>query len=193
MIIFTEFSQRLNDPLYVSSDIRSKEAHTFLQMTTSVDLLCNAITALTAPQLYDVGMSAIQEFREGRHHSALHPNVDYWTSVWTGFSMIINRITPFHRDGGGAPTDYDLLISSGTHKGCVLDIPDIGLTVNYLPGTAVLLTGRILRHGVVEWKGGERICQARFIKDAVHDRFGLPRPDWVMYDSYFKDMGLTLG
>ena len=193
MIIFTEFSQRLNDPLYVSSDIRSKEAHTFLQMTTSVDLLCNAITALTAPQLYDVGMSAIQEFREGRHHSALHPNIDYWTSVWTGFSMIINRITPFHRDGGGAPTDYDLLISSGTHKGCVLDIPDIGLTVNYLPGTAVLLTGRILRHGVVEWKGGERICQARFIKDAVHDRFGLPRPDWVMYDSYFKDMGLTLG
>jgi len=66
-------------------------------MTTSVDFLCNAITALTSPQLYDLGMSAIQEFREGRHHYKLHPNVNLWTSVWTGCSMIVNRITPFHR------------------------------------------------------------------------------------------------
>jgi len=85
VMIFTKCSQRLDHPLYVSSDIRSKEACTLLQMTTSIDLLCNAITVLTAPQLYDVGMSAIQKFRKGWHHSQLHPNVDHWTSVWTRF------------------------------------------------------------------------------------------------------------
>jgi len=67
--------------------------------------------------------------------------------------MIINRMTPFHRDGGGAPTDYDFLVSSGTHNDCILDIPDLGLTVDHLPGTGVLLTRRILRHGVMEWGG----------------------------------------
>jgi hypothetical protein len=164
-MIFTECSQRLDYPLYVSSAIKSEEACTFLQMTTSVDLLCKAITTLTSPQLYDLGILAIQEFHEGRHHYKL--NVNLWTSVWTRFSMIVNRITPFHKDGGGAPTDYDLLVSSGTHKGCVLNIPDIGLTVNYLPGTAVLFIERILRHGVVEWEDGERICQACFCKRSL--------------------------
>jgi hypothetical protein len=34
--------------------------------------------------------------------------------------------------------------------------------------------------------GGERVCQARFMKDAVHDRLGQSRPEWVCYDDYIN-------
>jgi hypothetical protein len=93
-------------------------------------------------------------------------------------------MTMIHRDTGAAPTDYDFLVSSGTHKQCKLDVQELGLKLSYPPGTGVAIVGRILRHGVKTWKGGERICQARFMKDAVHDRLGQPRPDWVHYEDY---------
>ncbi len=80
--------------------------------------------------------------------------------------------------------DYDLLFSSGTHEQCMLDVRDLGLRLSYLPGTAVAIAGKVLRHGVEAWDGGERICQARFMKDAVHDRLGQQRPDWVCHKDY---------
>jgi len=104
--------------------------------------------------------------------------------VWSGLAIIVNRTTPWHRDQGGAPTHYDLLLSAGTHTDCVLDIPISGLTLSYLPGTVVPIVGKVIGHGVRVWDGGERICQARFIKDAVHDRLGLVRPEWVHHNTY---------
>jgi hypothetical protein len=174
----------LHEKIYVSSDIRSDAAADFLHATASVDLIANAITALIAPQQYDAGLATIQLLKEGMHLHDTHPNLGYWTSVWSGFAMIVNRKTYIHRDLGAAPMDYDLLFSSGTHKRCVLDVRDLGLKLLYPPGTGVAITGKVLRHAVETWDGGERICQARFMKDAVHDRLGQQRPDWVYHKDY---------
>jgi hypothetical protein len=70
----------------------------------------------------------------------------------------------------------------------MLDVNDLGMRLQYLPGTGVAIAGKVLRHGVRTWEGGERICLARFVKDSVHDRLGQPRPNWVCYDDY---VGLT--
>jgi hypothetical protein len=177
-------SQQLDDYLYVSASLRTDSAANFLRVTESIDVISNAITALVAPRQYDYGLAAIELIKNGRHLYDRHPILDSWISVWSGFAMIVNRVTAIHRDLGGAPEDYDLLFSSGTHNACNLDVPDLGATLSYRPGTAVAITGRVLQHGVKTWEGGERICQARFIKDAVHDRLGLPRPTWVNYDDY---------
>ena len=177
-------SQQLEDFLYVSASLRTDSAAEFLKATESVDVISNAITALVAPRQYDYGLAAIELIKKGQHLYDRHPIVDSWISVWSGFAMILNRVTPIHRDLGGAPEDYDLLFSSGTHDTCNLDVPDLGATLLYRPGTAVAITGRVLQHGVKMWEGGERICQARFMKDAVHDRLGLPRPTWVNYEEY---------
>jgi hypothetical protein len=67
-----------------------------------------------------------------------------------------------------------------------MEILELGLKMPYLPGTGMAVAGKVLRHGVESWEGGERICQARFIKDAVHDRLGQPRPDWVCFEDYFN-------
>jgi hypothetical protein len=178
--------KQLDKKLYVSSDIRSTEAADFLEITAGLDVICNAITALISPQQYDAGLSAIQLIKSNTDLHRTHPNVDRWISVWSGFSLIVNRKTVAHRDTGAAPMHYDLLVSGGTHKSCVLDVLEVGLKLSYPPSTAVAVVGRVLRHGVKIWDGGERICQARFMKDAVHDRLGVPRPSWVCYEDYIS-------
>ena len=155
--------KQLHEKLYVSSDVRSDHAANFLKATTGIDIICNAITALIAPQQYDVGLVAVQHLKDGVHLHKTHPNLDHWISVWSGFSMIINRETYIHCDVGAAPMDYDLLFSSRTHKQCKLDIQDLGLRLSYLPGTVVGIAGKVLRHAVKSWDGGERIC---LMKDA---------------------------
>ena len=75
--------------------------------------------------------------------------------------------------------------SGGTHADCHLNLPDIGTRLWYLPGTAVAVSGRVLRHEVPDWLEGERICCAHFIKDAVHDRLGEARPVWPCLTDYF--------
>ena len=178
--------QQLDKELYVSSHTRTDEAADFLKVTTSLDVMCNAITALIGPQQYDAGLEAICLLKSGSHLHDTHPNLDYWGSVWSGFAIIVNRSTFTHRDTGAAPADYDLLVSSGTHKQCTLDVHDLGLKLSYPPGTGVAVAGKVLRHGVKGWEGGERICQARFMKDAVHDRLGQPRPNWVCHEDYIN-------
>ena len=53
-----------------------------------------------------------------------------------------------------------------------------------LSGTAIAISGKILRHSVRDWKGGEQICVAHVIKDAVHARLMQPRPSWPMHADY---------
>lgn len=144
------------------------------------------MTALVAPQQYDSGLAAIQQIKDSQELDSLHPNLDCWYSIWSGFSLIVNRMTPFHRDHGALAPCFDLLVSGGTHSDCKLELPDIGATLSYIPGTGVFVTGRVLCHGVSGWSGGERICQAHFMKDAVHDRLGQPRPGWINIDDFLE-------
>ena len=143
--------------------------------------------ALVSPDLFSVGERTISRLKDpssGLHH--FHPNLDLWTSIFSGVQVIVNRDTPSHRDSGAAPPMYDLLVSAGTHTSAALELLDLKAEFSYGPGTMVALSGRVLRHKVMGWEGGERICLAHFVKDAVHDRLGLRRPPWSNQATYFK-------
>ena len=112
-----------------------------------------------------------------------------WPTSFSGLSVIVNRETPRHRDSGGGPTHFDALVSAGTHKGAHLEIPDVGLTLTYDPGTVVIFAGRLLSHRVPCWEDGERICLAYYMKDCIHERYGVERPCWPHLDYYQKMMG----
>jgi hypothetical protein len=107
--------QRLSDSLYVSTDIRTNQAIDFLSGTASLNLLSDAVAALVSPQQYDYGKATIKCLKEDDHLHKRLPVIDHWNSTWSGFSLIVNRKTPLHCDPGGAPSDYDFLVSGGTH------------------------------------------------------------------------------
>ncbi|KAH7332883.1 hypothetical protein B0J17DRAFT_632155 [Rhizoctonia solani] len=61
------------------------------------------------------------------------------------------------------PAGWSLLAIFGTCKTGMLSIPRLGIRFHNLPGTLVLLRGRLLEHEVVEWDGKDyRICVAHF-------------------------------
>ena len=90
---------------------------------------------------------------------------------------------------GGSPTCYDFSPSSGTHKLSRLDLPELGTSLSYGPGTLVAVSGKVLLHGVKWREGGVRVYIAHFTKDAVHTRLGLERPQWPRQQTYLQMLG----
>jgi hypothetical protein len=150
-----------------------------------VERLCNVTLLLTAPDLYQAGSDALKEVKAGVNMDRDYPNINLWPSMFTGMQVIVNRMTPPHRDMGGSPPLFDLLVSAGTHTDCCFELQEIGLKLFYPPGTIVVLAGRVFLHEVRSWEGGERICVAHMMKDNVHDRQGVARPQWPKQSTYF--------
>jgi hypothetical protein len=145
----------------------------------------NLIFSLISPDLYEAGKTAVDSLKEQHKH---HKNVLRWPSVFGGLGLISNRITPDHRDVGGCFPWYDILVAAGDYTEAFLDMPDLRTRFAYTPGTVVAVCGKLLRHGVCEWRGGERLCYAHYQRGNVMDRLRQERPCWVKYQSYMKMM-----
>jgi len=50
------------------------------------EVLCNAIMALIAPELYESGLRAIELIKQGREMAKPHPAWRCCSSVWKGVS-----------------------------------------------------------------------------------------------------------
>jgi hypothetical protein len=157
-------------------------------------LLLNAITALTHDKLYLAGHAAISKIKRPEHLKIkikTHDHVKWWNSIFTGMTVITNRITPSHRDSGGSFPWYDLLFSTGTHREAYLHLDDIGAKLLYDPGTVTLVCGKVLSHSLPEWLGGERICIACFMRNMVHHRLDIYHAEWSMQGAYTRLMNKT--
>jgi hypothetical protein len=151
-----------------------------------VETICDAVLCLAAPALYEAGRTSIHKVKSGIAMARDYENTELWPSSYTATQFIVNRTTPPHRDAGGAPTHYDLLVSAGTHTSARFKIREEDLELSYNPGTMVLLCGKLLTHEVPGWEGGERICVAHFMKDSVHDHLQVARPPYPLQSRYFE-------
>src|ERR1700733_9931110 len=176
--------QKMQDALYVSQELRTPEGAEFINAIRDAEAVLDCVTALVCPELHSISACAIKKLKAGEELFKWHENVIDWPCVFSGIEVISNRITPFHRDPKAAPTMYDFLVSAGTHEEAWLDLPDVNARLSYNPGAVVAICGRVLRHGVESWLGGERVCIAHFIRDAVHELLKLSYPDWVMSSQY---------
>jgi hypothetical protein len=187
--------QRLVDNLYVSRDLQNPTGMDFVESVTQGEVLHNAILSLINPDLYDASNQAIAMLRNDHRERWLnrfHPHVSLWPSVFSAWQIIVNRITPSHRDAGAAPCMYDVLTSVGTHTTSKFILSDCGTSFSYPPGTVIAICGRVLRHEVASWEGGERICVAHYVRDNVHNRLCVPCPEWVVIDRFWKLLNKSL-
>jgi Oxygenase domain of the 2OGFeDO superfamily len=139
----------------------------------------NMLLQLIEPKLFEAGMSAIQTAKQ-LHHD--HQNIHLWNSV------IVNRMTPPHRDGGGWKACFDFLVAAGTYETAYLELADIGAKIQYNPGTVVAITGKNFRHAVKKWEGGERICYAHYMRNNIHNRLCVEQSGWVKEEHFTRWM-----
>ncbi|KAI6019104.1 hypothetical protein EDC04DRAFT_2607623 [Pisolithus marmoratus] len=143
--------QRLEDQVYESSSLKKPAVRQWLRDITYAEDFWNTIAEIVLPDLAQVGKEAIS----ARQHwvTTQPPCPVRWPSIYLGIDVIVNQETPPHQDQASAPSLLDLV-----------------------PGTMVFLAGKLLTHSVPKWEKGERIALAHYMKDAIHNRFGLARP-----------------
>jgi len=105
-----------------------------------------------------------------------HPHQQLWPSIFSGCQVIVNRVTPPHRDAGGCPTHYDLLMSAGTHTKASLVFQNWGFIC--LIGLEMLWqwVERCCIHQVGDWSGERGSACPTTCQDKVHERLGVVRP-----------------
>jgi hypothetical protein len=166
----------------VGAIFRQPAALDWLDCISESNSILSAILAVIHPELHDAGRDTFDRLRQ-------HPEIQHrdvlrrWTSIFNGVSIISNRFTPPHRDGNSRKQWYDLLTSLGSYRNCNLELPGLGLSLEYGPGTVVGLLGGTLEHEVRDFDG-ERVCYAYWMRDSVHEWAGVPAHSWMTTDCY---------
>jgi hypothetical protein len=168
-----------------SQTLQGKNAKNWLNDMQEVGEDVDLIFSFVHGPLFDVAKEAVERMK--KQFSKDEPNVKKWPCQSTGIGVIVNRKTPFHRDKGGNSAMYDFLVAAGTYKSCFLELPDVDGFLEYNPGTVVAICGKVLKHGVTHWEGGERICYPFYCRDNVFHRLQLHRTDWPHLSRY-QDM-----
>ncbi|KAI6102310.1 hypothetical protein EV401DRAFT_1893973 [Pisolithus croceorrhizus] len=145
--------QRLRDKVYKSSSLTKAPVRQWLQDISYAEEFWNTIAEIVLPDLAQVGKDAISVKEDWVVTQP--PSPISWPSIYLGIDITVNQETPPHLDQVSALSLLDL------------------------PGTMIYLAGKVLTHSIPKWGKGERIALAHYMKDAVHNRFGLPRPPFT--------------
>lgn len=183
--------QNLED-LTTSQSLRTEDAQSWLEQITPVQQLLNKLFGTVSPKLHQavseamrkVGWEELPIGSKAWSQTAISEAARCWPSAMPGISVISNRASICHLDINGHKEWYDFLVAAGSYKECWFRFPDLDLQLEYLPGTVVALNGRILRHEVVDWVGGDRVCYAHWIRPTLLHALSLNFPSWVTQSEY---------
>jgi hypothetical protein len=87
--------------------------------------------------------------------------------VYEGREILLNVRSNIHFDRQDPKRSFAAMVALGYHKGGYLVLPELGLRIRLEPGDIVLIRGRMLRHFVEDWEGGQRICVPHFTHSSV--------------------------
>lgn len=103
------------------------------EMEETTDLL-NAILSVVHPELYRAGEAALKKLRHAAEFAKHHTWARSWSSVYSGVSVIANRACVPHRDPGGRPDWFDMIVTLGQYCEATMCWPDLDVTLDYLFG-----------------------------------------------------------
>ncbi|EIW73902.1 hypothetical protein CONPUDRAFT_27499, partial [Coniophora puteana RWD-64-598 SS2] len=139
--------------------------------STVVDLsglhaLASGVLRLVHPWQYIQGKACMRSLSDDINTRS---HIRQWASVFNAATILSNRETVLHRDGGGTYPWYDILSTHGRYRYGQLSFPMLRIDLDYRPGTMVPFCGKLLRHGVPHCQG-DRVCWAYYMKEGVHRR-----------------------
>jgi len=168
----------------LAAELRKPMLRAWLSETEETAALIGAAVALMNPEVFSAGLQCIEKVRRNPDLVAksdyLSEVMTAWTSPYTGFSLINNRDTPFHRDNGAGYSAMDTLLTVGKYQKGWLYLPGLGYRLFYNSGTMVMLAGRVLRHGASA--DGERLCCSWYLRSNVLESLNVDEPGWVTVD-----------
>ena len=77
-----------------------------------------------------------------------------------------------------------MLVTLGSYQNCNLELPGLGISLEYSPGMVVGISGSMLEHAVPSVEG-DRVCYMYFMRNNVHEWANVPVSNW-MYAKYYE-------
>ncbi|KIJ63885.1 hypothetical protein HYDPIDRAFT_91813 [Hydnomerulius pinastri MD-312] len=145
--------------------------------------LVDALLTIVHPELYRRSSAVREQLLADEEIMDLHELIRAWPTLFTAISVVYNRETPFHRDSKLVPQWYDLFLSVGSYTDAVLELPTLGIHAHYMPGTAALFSGLLLRHGVSPVDQGDRIGYVFYMRPSMFHFASISLGKWVKYSS----------
>jgi hypothetical protein len=146
--------------------------------------LLGAILNVMHLDLYRQGREAITilhrnpAFVPEEERSSLLDILQLWTNPFSALQVLVNRETPLHCDVRGRGTWFDMLVTLGKYQNGRLELPGLGLRLDYPPGTVVGIASKVITHGVGK-VDGDRVCLAYFMRNKVLERLGISAGTWT--------------
>jgi hypothetical protein len=161
----------------------------WLEETSESFALMGALLSIVHPELYQIGREVLKKVADSpdmvKDGEEVLEVLRLWTTPFSGYGLISNCTTPFHRDNNSQGQWYDCLTTIGEYeKGAQLKLKNLGLDLDYPSGTMVFLLGKIVRHGTSEINGN-RVCIAQYMRDKVHERMRMRSPEWPTVSKTF--------
>lgn len=121
----------------------------------------NEVTRIADPIFYD-NLLRLREAVQKKHALAEAFNaID--SLAYEGREILFNRMSGIHNDSQDPPLAYaGLKVAGDFTSGGQLEVPELNLRLRMLPGDFSLIRGRVLKHGILPWEGGQRICVPHF-------------------------------
>ena len=148
--------------------------------------LLGAILNVMHPDLYRQGREALATLHDTPTFVAQEERISLldilqlWTNPFSALQVVVNRETPLHRDVRGRGTWFDMLVTLGKYENGRLELPGLGLRLNYAPGTVVGIASKVITHGAGK-VSGDRICLAYFMRNKVLERLGVSAGTWMTH------------
>jgi hypothetical protein len=163
-----------------------------MEKIAPVEQLLDKLFGAISPKLHQAVSEAMRKVRWGQLQTGsgswagdkIMEVARCWPGAMPGISVVSNRASICHVDVNGHKEWYDLLVTAGAYTDCWFRLPDLGLRLKYLPGTAIALNGRILRHEVVKWEGGDRVCYAHWVRQSLLRALSIHFPSWVTQSEF---------
>jgi Oxygenase domain of the 2OGFeDO superfamily len=144
--------------------------------------IAGGVLSLIHPEQYLLGRLSLLRLAERqedvRSPEAMLDALRIWSSPCNAMSVMVNRVTPTHRDTQGRDPWMDILLTHGPYTDCRMEFRSLGVRVDYGSGTMVGVCGKVVPHAASECIG-ERACIAYYMRDRVHERLGVPAGGWM--------------
>ncbi|KAF9226531.1 hypothetical protein BS17DRAFT_696827, partial [Gyrodon lividus] len=145
--------------------------------------LIDAILAVAHPKLNKWASAVIQELCTHEEILDFHGLIKEWPLVFTAITIVQNREMPLHRDPKSMPRGYNVFLSIGSYEEAILALPTLGIQSCYTPGSVLLCSGLLMRHGVSIAEHRKRISYVLYMRPSIFDYVLVPQPPQAIYDT----------
>lgn len=146
-------------------------ACTFIDATKRLSEKINLLIEAVDPKFYK-DLRALQK-EVNRQYAGTRTLSSIDPLVLDGREVLFNKLTAEHTDSQDPQLGWAVLFAAGSFTGGYLVVKALGLRIRLHPGDLVMLRGRVLKHKVEVWEGGDRISIPHFTHSSVWRRYGM--------------------